>query len=73
MFKAMRSAGGPDWDPPAPQPALVVKNSARLEISKIADEFIAADPTLSKSAALMRVYSEKPELAARAKAEQAFA
>lgn len=70
LWRAYRAAGGADYAPPAPAPVqLVVKDSARIEIAKAADELIAANPDMSRSAALAKIWADRPELAARAKAE----
>jgi hypothetical protein len=57
-------------DAPAAAPAPVVKvNLANLEIRKLADELMAADPELNKYSALLKVHATRPDLAAKAKAE----
>ena len=72
LFKAYRNAAGADYSPPAKPVAVAKATPARDEINKLADEFVTADPSLTKYSALLKVHAEMPELAAKAKAE-AFA
>lgn len=68
MFKAMRGAAGSDFVPaPAPEP-VAKDNPANLEIRKLADELMAADASLSRLDALVKVHNAHPALAAKAKA-----
>jgi hypothetical protein len=67
MWKAMKGAAGHDFIPTAPAP-VVLKNDANDTIRKLADQEMAADPSLTKLAALLKVHATYPELVARAKA-----
>jgi hypothetical protein len=67
MWKAMKGAAGHDFIPTAPEP-VVMKNDANDTIRKLADQEMAADTSLTKLAALLKVHAEYPELVARAKA-----
>lgn len=74
LFKAMRSAGGPDWDPPAPQPALVAKSDgAYHKLQVIAKGIQTENPDLSEHQAFARAFTDpnNRELAEQAKREPA--
>ena len=71
MLSAYKTASGADFRPAEPTPAPAVKNSAAIEIAKLADELREGKPEMTRSAALAKVWADRPELAARAKAEAA--
>jgi hypothetical protein len=69
LFKAYKNADGPDVEPVAAEVPVIKATPARDEINKLADEFVTADPSLTKYSALLKVHADMPELAAKAKAE----
>ncbi|GGI24141.1 hypothetical protein [Bradyrhizobium guangdongense] len=73
LFKAMRSAGGPDWDPPAPKLMVIKSDSAYAELRRIAERIQKDEPALTREQAFVKAYNSNPDLAQRAKSERSVA
>lgn len=72
MFKVYRGATGSDFAPPTPMTPVTLKaDSPTAKIAKIADDLRAADPSLSRTAALAAARQNHPQLWAEAKLEAA--
>jgi hypothetical protein len=72
MFKAYKSAGGSDYQPEAvPEPVLKA-GTAYSRLRDIAAGIAAADPKLTRHQAFAKAFDAHPDLAVRAKREQAF-
>jgi hypothetical protein len=76
LYKAMKSADGPDFEPPAPKPVLVSKSdSAYGRLKKLAADLRADQPELSEQQAFAKVFVDPKhrDLAEESKRENAFA
>jgi hypothetical protein len=76
MYRCYKTAAGSDYAPPAPEPAPVLKtDTAYFRLKKMASELCAETPSLTASAAFVKVFTDPANraLAELSKRESAFA
>jgi hypothetical protein len=75
LFKAHKSASGPDYQPVAVEVPIVKVDSAYSRLKKIARDLCEENPDLTEGAAFLKVFTDPAnrELAEQSKRESAFA
>jgi hypothetical protein len=75
LFKAHKSASGPDYQPEAVEVPIVKVDSAYSRLKKIARDLCEENPDLTEGAAFLKVFTDPAnrELAELSKRESAFA